>query len=263
MALPLHVFEPRYRALLDDCVASSGSFGIILIRDGREVGDAPRSLAEVGTVAELREVRRHPDGRADIVVVGARRFRVRRTIAGRQPYLLGEVELLGEPLGEEARCRALARRIGSRFVEYIGALRPLEGEPGTELEVELEVDRPEAGPEQAESAEGEAGSAEQRTGASDEPAAGDEAAGDPAAGLAEPADVAAELVVPDDPTALSYLMAGLVQVEPTRRQRLLEAATTEERLVALDALLRREIRLLADRLAVHSADPRLLQLRRN
>jgi hypothetical protein len=59
------------------------------------------------------------------------------------------------------------------------------------------------------------------------------------------------------------VVAGLLQVELPVRQRLLEAATTEERLADLDALLARETALLGRRLGPFAPDPRLLALRRN
>ena len=67
-----------------------------------------------------------------------------------------------------------------------------------------------------------------------------------------------ELTIPDDPTVLSYLLSGIVQVELPRRQRLLEAETTEERLRELVALLDREVLLLGERLRYFAPDPRTL-----
>ncbi len=65
-------------------------------------------------------------------------------------------------------------------------------------------------------------------------------------------------MIPDDPTVLSYLLSGIVQVELPRRQGLLEAETTVERLEALVHLLDREIMLLSGRLRLFSPDPRQL-----
>ena len=68
-----------------------------------------------------------------------------------------------------------------------------------------------------------------------------------------------DLVIPDDPTVLSYLLSGIVQIELPRRQALLEAATTVERLGALIKLLDREVLLLGSRLRLFAPDPRLLR----
>jgi Lon protease-like protein len=92
--LPLHVFEPRYRALLDDCLATDRRFGVVAIRYGR----AERGAAEVynvGTVAEIVRVERLDDGRSNIVTRGAERFRIDRILCDRS-YLRAEVSLLDE-----------------------------------------------------------------------------------------------------------------------------------------------------------------------
>ncbi len=64
-----------------------------------------------------------------------------------------------------------------------------------------------------------------------------------------------DLHIPDDPTVLSYLLSGIVQVELPRRQALLEAETTVERLEGLVSLLERELVLLTKRLRYFTPDP--------
>jgi hypothetical protein len=66
------------------------------------------------------------------------------------------------------------------------------------------------------------------------------------------------LRIPEDPSALSFLLTGIVQVEPDRRQALLEAASADERLRDIDALLDRELMLLGARLAPFAVDRRAL-----
>ncbi|HTC86306.1 MAG TPA: hypothetical protein VK656_06355, partial [Candidatus Acidoferrum sp.] len=69
--------------------------------------------------------------------------------------------------------------------------------------------------------------------------------------------------IPDDPTVLSHLMSGIIQVELPRRQALLEADTTEDRLAELDRLLDRELELLGRRLRAWTVDRQMLAGRRN
>src|SRR5205823_12504540 len=76
-------------------------------------------------------------------------------------------------------------------------------------------------------------------------------------------EAARRLTIPEDPTVLSYLLSGIVQIESIRRQGLLEMPTTELRLVELAHLLDREIALLERGLGTYSPDPRLADLRRN
>ena len=122
------------------CIAAGEPFGVVLIKDGREVGDAPVSLAQVGTTAIIRQAGRYPDGRLDIVTVGGRRFRIDELYEDREPYLVGEVEILDEPIGEREEARRLARRVGSSFMRYLDRLAPTLDDASDGPEIELEVD---------------------------------------------------------------------------------------------------------------------------
>ena len=62
VALPLHIFEERYRQMVARCVDRGEPFGVVLIRDGREVGGGTLSLADVGTTAIIRRAGRYADG---------------------------------------------------------------------------------------------------------------------------------------------------------------------------------------------------------
>jgi len=126
LLLPLHVFEERYRMLVRDLVdgpESAQRFGVVAIREGREVGtdgiDGIRALHPVGCVARLRQVEAYDDGRYDIVATGAQRFRLGRLETSR-PYLQADVDLLPEPAGAEAP--VLARSVAELFNAYRSAL---------------------------------------------------------------------------------------------------------------------------------------------
>lgn len=77
VVLPLHVFEPRYRALVRDCLAGDRSFGVVLIERGSEVGGGD-VRTDVGTLAQIAEVRELADGRFLLAAVGTARVRVVR-----------------------------------------------------------------------------------------------------------------------------------------------------------------------------------------
>ncbi len=62
MPLSLHVFEPRYRQMVDDCRAGDGTFGVVLIERGSEVGGGD-VRTDVGTLTRIVEARELPDGR--------------------------------------------------------------------------------------------------------------------------------------------------------------------------------------------------------
>ncbi len=74
-ALPLHVFEPRYRCLIADCLAGDGAFGVVLIDRGSEVGGGDHRV-DIGTVAEITQVIGVDGGRSMVMAHGSRRIRV-------------------------------------------------------------------------------------------------------------------------------------------------------------------------------------------
>ena len=88
--LGLRIFEPRYLDMVSECLREGGSFGICLIRDGREVGAAAQPF-EVGTEARIVDWDRNDDGLLGLTVHGGRRFRVETTRVQADNLLLGEV----------------------------------------------------------------------------------------------------------------------------------------------------------------------------
>jgi uncharacterized protein len=124
LVLPLHIFEERYRRLVRDLMARPEPrvFGVIAIRKGRETGTGGVSaLHEIGCTATLREVRKHQDGRFDLVTVGTQRFRLVELVDSR-PYPQAEVELLGEETGAEPAAVLAAQTVRRGFRAYLDAL---------------------------------------------------------------------------------------------------------------------------------------------
>jgi len=137
LVLPLNVFEPRYRLLVQDLVGDLDAerledddevrgFGVVAIRSGHEVGVGnAHALHEVGCVALLREVAETEDGGYEIVTVGATRFRVVGIdeSAG-TPYLTALVEPFGDDDEdvEAPEVTVLAAAVAERFARYRDAL---------------------------------------------------------------------------------------------------------------------------------------------
>ena len=121
LALPLHIFEERYRLLVAQLSEGESdierSFGVVAIRAGHEVGASVSTLHDVGTTAVLRRVTPYPDGRSDIVTSGSRRFRL-HAVDDSLPYLQGEVIWLPDDVGDEADVAGLAQDVGRRFRSY-------------------------------------------------------------------------------------------------------------------------------------------------
>ncbi|MDQ4093276.1 MAG: LON peptidase substrate-binding domain-containing protein [Actinomycetota bacterium] len=92
-SLPLHIFEPRYRQLTVDLVTGAvpgRRFGVIAVKQGLDTGE--ETTHDIGCTAVLREARRLPDGRFDIVTRGEKRFRLLDIEQTSAPYLVGSVE---------------------------------------------------------------------------------------------------------------------------------------------------------------------------
>jgi Lon protease-like protein len=92
--LPLHVFEPRYRQLVIDCLADDSGdpeFGVTLIERGSEVGGGDQRT-DVGVVGRIVRVEALDGGRYSIVVVGTRRIRVNAWLPD-DPYPVADVDV--------------------------------------------------------------------------------------------------------------------------------------------------------------------------
>jgi Lon protease-like protein len=108
--LPLHVFEPRYRALVRDCFAADATFGVVLIERGSEVGGGDVRF-DVGCTARIIQGQEQLDGQWELATVGESPLRVLEWLPD-DPYPLAEVELVEDPAwtadDEPAFDRALA-----------------------------------------------------------------------------------------------------------------------------------------------------------
>jgi uncharacterized protein len=131
VTMPLHVFEDRYRALvqhlLDISDTSLRVFGIVAIREGYEVGRiGVQSLHRVGCVVQLTSVEPYEDGRFDVEVVGRQRMRL-DAVDTSGSYLVGDVTTMTErtPKGSDTT-REAARTLGA-FEEYRRRLSDLRG----------------------------------------------------------------------------------------------------------------------------------------
>ena len=124
--LPLHIFEPRYRAMMEHVLARDRSFGVIAIRHGMEAGGRA-DVHAVGTLAAVEQLKRAPDGTMDIVVGGRKRFRLLGRLPD-DPFPLGDVELIeGEELGDgAAELLTPARAALHRYLAVVARLQGTE-----------------------------------------------------------------------------------------------------------------------------------------
>jgi Lon protease-like protein len=127
--LPLHVFEPRYKELIDECIETEGEFGLVLSDDD--------GLRAVGTRAHVTDVlERFDDGRLNVVVEGGERFRLVELTSGRS-FRTGETEpiedddVVAAP-GDAERALALFRRVAE-----LAEAETTEPEPSRRLSYEI------------------------------------------------------------------------------------------------------------------------------
>jgi len=113
--IPLHVFEPRYKEMIGECMAQKTAFGVVRAKKD--------SIAEIGCTAEILEVtKRYDDGRLDILCEGRRRFEV-MGLNEERAFLQAEVTYFDdEPGGAPAEQANEAVRL------YVDLMRLLESD---------------------------------------------------------------------------------------------------------------------------------------
>jgi Lon protease-like protein len=89
--LPLHIFEDRYRTMIDRCVEDDRAFGLVQLRSGAE-RESEETIHTAGVTARVVQVERLDDGRMNILTAGESRFRIRKFTA-QLPYWTADVDL--------------------------------------------------------------------------------------------------------------------------------------------------------------------------
>jgi len=147
MVLPLHVFEPRYRLMVNDSRKQhDGTFGVVLIERGSEVGGGD-VRTDVGTLARIVRAEELPDGRWILGVAGIHRIRVERWLPD-DPYPRAEINEWAEQLQEPAAAAKGAtddRAEVTTLLRRTAALRREMGEPAPPLDLQLADDAVVAG----------------------------------------------------------------------------------------------------------------------
>jgi len=127
--MPLHVFEPRYQALLAHVVEHEHRF--VLLEPGEDGAPAPGTI---GSVARVRAVQPLPEGRSNIVVSGEERVVLDRLVPSETPYLVGAVSALADDDDTQVASPAEVgrlRELGARYGAGLAALNDVE--PHTEF----------------------------------------------------------------------------------------------------------------------------------
>jgi Lon protease-like protein len=104
-------------SMLADAPEDERGFGIVALRPGCTEADGRRGIYELGTMARLTQVDELPDGRFDVVTVGARRFSI-DSVDDRMPFTRANVTLHPEPVGERAQAVSLAEQAVQLLKSY-------------------------------------------------------------------------------------------------------------------------------------------------
>lgn len=118
MHLPLHIFEPRYRAMVNDSLARDRRIAMIQPKGG---GEKP-PLFEIGCVGRIADVEAMEDGRFNVVLEGLSRFRILRELEVTTLFRQVEAELIADPADEvlSMGARAALELESRRFAEVQG-----------------------------------------------------------------------------------------------------------------------------------------------
>jgi Lon protease-like protein len=122
--LPLHIFEPRYRRMLADCLAADRRFGITPTADS----ESSPGHGAVGCIAEIRINQELPDGRSNVVVVGGQRFVVMHLVEESLPYLVATVQTFEDDSGTDPSADEV-EALRSLSAHYFAGLRELNDAP--------------------------------------------------------------------------------------------------------------------------------------
>lgn len=183
MPLNLHIFEERYKHMMQECIESSQPFGVVLIKQGLEALGPLADPHEIGCTARVIEVEPLSEGRMNIVALGQERFRILMLDRDKE-YLVGKVELY--PLGEKDKMNLI--ETGNRLHPWVKRYMDILSQ-ASETDLKSEY-------------------------------------------------------LPNDPVALAYLAAVLLQVPPREKQSLLAAQDANGFLDEMYDLYRREVVLL-------------------
>jgi uncharacterized protein len=132
MMLPLHIFEPRYREMIERCVEEDIPFGVVLIEEGDEVGGSAKPYP-IGTAARIVKVDRLADGGMNITAVGTQRFRILE-LDNSHSYLSAKVAQYPIVNGSTKAAVEMAHRVRPKIIEYVALLSEAS-------QTELKLDR--------------------------------------------------------------------------------------------------------------------------
>ncbi|MGH9947915.1 MAG: LON peptidase substrate-binding domain-containing protein [Pyrinomonadaceae bacterium] len=133
--LPLHIFEPRYRQMLDDIKLSNNMFGVHFFESKEEFDTRP-AVGSLGCVTEVREIQEMEDGRSNLLTNGIARYRLVDYVETDAPYLIGEIEFYEDDYEDPKELLAVADTVFKLFQRIAKAAFKMSGTRGMFPEIE-------------------------------------------------------------------------------------------------------------------------------
>jgi Lon protease-like protein len=128
--LPLHIFEPKYRQMLDDVRVTNNLFGLSYFDPSASDRDIPPA-GHVGCVAEITETQTMPDGRSNILTVGVIRYRIDSYVERGDAYLVARVIYFEDEEEDYSLLAESAREVAETFTRIAQAVRIINDERAT------------------------------------------------------------------------------------------------------------------------------------
>lgn len=125
--LPLHIFEPRYRKMLEDIRAGNNLFGLSYFDSSASDTKLPPA-GHVGCVAEVTETQSLPDGRSNILTVGVIRYQVEEYVQRGDPYLVAKVSFFEDEEETEEQLNERTQDVVEAFTRIARAVRIINDE---------------------------------------------------------------------------------------------------------------------------------------
>lgn len=122
MPLNLHIFEERYKTMINECIDKRQPFGVVLIASGVAQMGPLADPHPIGCTAQITQVQPLGQGRMHIIAVGRERFKI-ESLSYDQPYLVGQVELLPNIVEDRLLLEQEGVRLRVWVERYLGILQ--------------------------------------------------------------------------------------------------------------------------------------------
>ena len=129
IVVPLHIFEERYKSMINGCIASGEIFGLVLLQTGADE-ESEETIHRVGVTARIVEVERLDEGRMNILCEGEQRFRIYR-FTQQTPFWRGAVDIIEDD--ERNATEALYEQVAELYRSVVDLSAKLSGSQEAEL----------------------------------------------------------------------------------------------------------------------------------